>query len=109
MKVYIAGMTKRVSTRAKNRPPIHIPSDVDHTVRLMLRTNPRRSFETITVTDGGGNTVGTVTYSRTEDGIYVVGELHLQKGDNLVKVQCSRPAVLDCWIAEPLLPTTQEH
>jgi hypothetical protein len=81
---------------------ISIPSDVAQTVRLKLRTNPRRAFETITVTDAAGNNIGTVTYSRTDDGIYPVGVVHLDKGDNLVTVQCSRPAMLDCWIVEPV-------
>jgi hypothetical protein len=81
---------------------INIPSNVAQTVRLKLRTNPRRAFETITITDAAGNNIGTVTYSRTDEGIYPVGVVHLDQGDNLVTVQCSRPAMLDCWIVEPV-------
>jgi len=81
---------------------IAIPSDQNRTVRLKLRVNPRRSFETITVTGTDGRTIGTVNYERTPDGIYTVGVIRLNKSNNPVNVQCSRSAMLDCWIFEPL-------
>lgn len=84
---------------------INIPSPAAQTVQLKLRANPRRVFESITVTDAAGNKVGAVTYNRAADGIYAVGDLHLEKGDNAVLVQCSRPAMLDCWILEPAAHT----
>lgn len=81
---------------------INIPSDGDRTVRLKLRANPRRSFETVTVTDAGGRTVGTVTYDRAAEGMYTVGLIRLEKGNNRVAVRCSRPTMLDCWVLEDL-------
>jgi len=62
--------------------------------------NPRRPFETITVRDKSASVVGTATYDRTVDGIYTVGTFHVETGDNWVTVQCSRPAMLDCWILD---------
>jgi hypothetical protein len=81
---------------------INIPSNDARTVRLKLRTNPRRSFETVTVTDVRGRTVGSVKYDRGAEGMYVVGVIRLEKGDNPVTAQCTRPAQLDCWVLEPL-------
>jgi hypothetical protein len=80
----------------------NIPSQVAQTVRLKLRTSPRRAFQTIAVTDAAGGSIGVVTYNRTDSGIYTVGVVHLSAGDNPVTVQCSQPALLDCWILEPL-------
>ncbi|MEW6250403.1 MAG: glycoside hydrolase family 172 protein [Planctomycetota bacterium] len=80
---------------------ILIPSREPRTVRLQLRVAPARSFETITIKDAGGKTVGTVQYDRNvADGIYPVGTLVLVKGDTRVRVQCSRPALLDCWVLQ---------
>ena len=70
--------------------------------RLKLYTNPREPFETITVTTVGGRTVGTVHYDPAAKGLYTVGVLRLKPGENLVSVQCSRPAMLDCWSLERL-------
>jgi hypothetical protein len=81
---------------------ISVPSATEQTVLLKLRVNPRRSFDTITLAAATGSPVGTVTYDRRVDGIYPVGPIHLQKGDNWLTVTCPRPAMLDCWILEPL-------
>jgi hypothetical protein len=97
---YSGGLAASISTD----PPvqINIPSTAAQTVRLKLRVNPRRPFETIAVTDAAGRTLGTVTYNRDAQGVYDVGTIRLEKGDNAVKVQCSKPAILDCWILEGL-------
>ena len=79
---------------------INIPSDRAQTVQLNLRVHPGRSFETIAITWPDGRPIGTVTYSRTGDGIYAVGTVELKAGSNYVLVECSRRAVLDCWILE---------
>ena len=84
---------------------INIPSDTARTVVLKLRMNSRRAFETVTVTDAAGRAIGTVSYDRSSDGLYTVGVVTLERGNTPVKVQCSRPAVLDCWVLE-MLPTT---
>lgn len=79
---------------------INVPSEAERVVLLKLRVNPRRPFETITVRDKSASVVGTATYDRTADGIYTVGTFHVETGDNWVTVQCSRPAMLDCWILD---------
>ncbi len=79
---------------------VNIPSSEARTVLLKLRTHPRRPFETVTVRGSSGNTVGTITYDREAGGLYVVGEARLERGSNWLTVQCSRPAVLDCWILQ---------
>ena len=85
---------------------INIPSDTARTVVLKLRVNPRRAFETVTVTDATGRAIGTVSYDRSSDGLYTVGLVTLEGGNNPVKVQCTRPAVLDCWVLETPPTTT---
>jgi hypothetical protein len=79
---------------------INVPSSAARTVELKLRVNPRRPFETIIVHAPAGDIIGTVTYDRRPDGTYPVGTVRLEKGDNWLKVQCSRPAMLDCWILD---------
>ncbi len=95
------GLAAAISTNQ----PVHveIPSEATAAVHLKLRAVPRRPFETVTVTDAAGRTVGTVKYDRSAtDGMYVVGVLRLDKGKNTVTVQCSGPALLDCFVLEPL-------
>ncbi len=82
---------------------VTLPAPADEVVRLRLRTNPRRTFETIRVKDATGRTIGTVAWNRDAvDGIYDVGLVRLAKGDNALTVECSQPAMLDCWVLEPL-------
>ncbi len=80
-----------------------IPATCARRVRLLLRTNPRRSFATIVVREHDGREIGTVTYDRAAGGLYTVGMVDLAAGDNVVTVECSERAVLDCWILEPVL------
>ena len=94
------GAAAHISTEEPVR--IVLPSKTARTVRLKLRVNPRRSFETVSVTGSEKKLIGTVQYDRSADGIYVVGVMQLAKGDNTVTVQCSRAAMLDCWILEDL-------
>ncbi len=77
-----------------------IPSDRDRRVKLLLRANPRRPFETITVKDSAGRQIATINYDRRPAGIYPVGTLELNAGNNTVTIQCTKPAMLDCWIIE---------
>ena len=80
---------------------IEIPSPRARVVRLKLRAVPRRPFETVSVHDAQGRLVGTVQYDRNvTDATYTVGIVRLEEGKNVVTVQCSRPAPLDCWILE---------
>lgn len=79
-----------------------LPGRAAQTVRLKLRVHPRRAFETITVTDGTGTQIGVVTYDRAADGMYAVGTVNLEAGENALTVECTRPATLDCWVVEPL-------
>ncbi|MCK4340130.1 MAG: DUF2961 domain-containing protein [Phycisphaerae bacterium] len=81
---------------------INIHSPQARIVLLKLRTNPRRPFETITFTDADGQTIGTVEYSRAAEGMYTVGQLRLKQGNNRIILQCSRTAMLDCWLLEEL-------
>jgi hypothetical protein len=85
---------------------VNIPSDTARTVVLKLRLNPRRAFETVSVTDATGREIGTINYDRSSDGLYTVGVTSLEAGHNAVKIQCSRPAVLDCWVLESPPTTT---
>lgn len=77
---------------------IGLPVEQARTVRLQLRVNPRRPFETITVTSPTGRTIGTVQNDRRLSGLYDVGIVRLEPGVNRLTVQCSRPAMLDCWV-----------
>lgn len=80
---------------------IRIPCATERRVLLKLRTHPGRTFETITVTDDAGKTVGVARYDRDAEGVYELGALTLKKGDTLVGIQSDRPVVLDCWIIGP--------
>lgn len=68
--------------------------------RLRLRTNPRRPFERIEIRTAAGAVVAALKYLRTANGEYDVGEVDLVAGENLLTLQCSRTAYLDCWILE---------
>ena len=80
---------------------INIPSEKAQTVRLLLRTNPRRAFQTVTVADTAGTLIGIATYNRAAEGLYTLGTVRLAPGDNFVTVHCLPPVMLDCWILEP--------
>lgn len=99
---YSGGEAYRVATDQPLR--IDLPADAPRWVRLALRVNPRQPFETITVTPpqsaGVSLPARTVEYSiDNADGVYDVGIVRLAAGRNLLTVQCSKPATLDCWIA----------
>ncbi|HUU95216.1 MAG TPA: glycoside hydrolase family 172 protein [Phycisphaerae bacterium] len=81
---------------------INVPFTEQRKVRLGLRVHPRRPFEKIEVRDANESTIGTVEYQRAIDGIYLIGELELTPGDNLLSVVCTGSPVLDCWIVEPV-------
>jgi len=81
---------------------INIPFTEQRQVHLGLRVHPRRPFEKIEVRDANQSTIGTVEYQRAIDGIYLIGELELKPGDNLLSVVCTGSPVLDCWIVEPV-------
>lgn len=78
---------------------IKIPSTRRRYAALSLRTDPRKPFGTIVVTRADGGPVGTIHYDRAARGIYRVGALSLEPGNTTVRVQCSKPVTLDCWIA----------
>lgn len=86
---------------------ISIPSEDEFLAALSLRVVPGRPFESIEVASTDG-TSAVVRYSRDADGIYPIGELWLRKGENLLSVRCTKPAVLDCWIAEKIF-VAHEH
>ena len=92
-KEYVANVSARGPVRVK------LHSDHDRTARLGVRTNPRNPFETITV-QMADRTVGTVKYGWAPDGVYTVGVVRLQKGDNELTIECTRAAQLDCWVLE---------
>ena len=94
---------RAVSIRTTSPVQVTIPATDSRRVRLILRTNPRRSFVTIVIRDNEGREIGTVSYDREANGQYTVGMADLVAGDNVVTVECSEPAVLDCWILEPVL------
>ncbi|MGD8453762.1 MAG: DUF2961 domain-containing protein [Phycisphaerae bacterium] len=79
---------------------INLPSDRDRTVNLTLRVHARRSFESIEVREADGRVIGTALYNRESGGEYAIGVVRLAKGDNLLTVQCTPRAILDCWILE---------
>lgn len=81
---------------------VSIPAEAGGRFRLKLHTNPREPFEAITVAAADGRTVGTVRFASAAKGLYTVGVLPLEPGENLVTVQCSPPAMLDCWALERL-------
>lgn len=94
------GMAARITSDQPVR--ISISSDSARVVRLKLRTDPRRPFGTIRVADADGAPIGTVVYEREAGGLYTVGRLRLKPGENVVVVQCDRPATLDCWVLDEL-------
>jgi Protein of unknown function (DUF2961) len=71
--------------------------------RLQLRAVTGQSFETISVSRDGKE-IGVVKYSRQARGTYDVAELDLAAGETPLQLQCSKPAVLDCWILTPVEP-----
>ncbi|MBW7905088.1 MAG: DUF2961 domain-containing protein [Phycisphaerae bacterium] len=90
-----------------------IQSDQPLTVRLVaprdgkyalsVRAHPRRSFEAIEVAKADGTPIGTAHYDRNADnGIYTLGAVELRAGENALRVRCTRPAILDCWILRPV-------
>lgn len=94
---------ERAAVIATEEPvEIHIPATRARAARLKLRVNPARWFETITVRTPAGREVGEVEYDRRADGMYAVGVLRLEPGNNSVMVQCTKPAQLDCWVLEDL-------
>jgi hypothetical protein len=69
---------------------------------LSVRAHPRRSFEAIEVAGPDGRPIGTVRYDKNADnGIYEVGAVELKAGDNVLRVRCTKPVILDCWILRP--------
>ena len=92
---------------------ILIPASTAQKALLKLRVWPGRTFDTIVVKDAAGKEIGTVKYdpvlsaSMAGNGVYPVGVTQLAKGDNAVTVQCTRPAVLDCWVIVAAPAATQ--
>lgn len=68
---------------------------------LAVRTHPQRSFERIEVSSADGKPVGAVEYRRSETGLYTLGEVALEAGENRFTLRCSKKAVLDYWLIEP--------
>lgn len=90
---------------------IMLPSADARQVVLKVRVNPKRSFKTITVKLPDGSLVGQAEYDREPTGIYTIGHLSLQAGNNRLIIQCSRTTTVDCWILQPVntdeTPATQ--
>jgi len=99
--------TRAVSISASTPVEVTIPSDESRVVRLKVRINPRRPFERVTVQDAAGKTVGVADYARDSSGFYDLGLLRLNVGENVVRVTCAKPAMLDCWILDPV-PTVRD-
>ena len=81
---------------------VRLSAPRDGRYALSVRTHPRRSFEAIEVAAADGTPVGTARYDRNaENGIYTVGVVELKTGENVLRVRCTKPAILDCWILRP--------
>lgn len=80
---------------------IDIPVAKARSARLKLRINAQRGFERIDVTDDSGKIIGSAVHSREQaEGVYDIGPIELKSGANRVRVTCSKPAVLDCWLLD---------
>ncbi|MBL8880858.1 MAG: DUF2961 domain-containing protein [Phycisphaerales bacterium] len=80
---------------------IDIPVAKARSAKLKLRVNAIRGFDRIEVTDISGKPIGSAVFSREQTtGIYEIGAIELKSGANRVRVICSKPAVLDCWLLE---------
>lgn len=96
---YSAGAAALVES---NSPvTIEIPLAKARSGHLKLRVNQLRGFEKIDVTDESGKSIGSAVYSRSQTGaVYDIGPVELKAGANRIRVTCSKPAVLDCWLVE---------
>ena len=95
------GLAVRVTT--SDPVKVNIASIEARTVLLSLRVNPRQSFDSIEIAAPDGSPLASITYQRaTRGGIYPVGTVRLQAGDNLFGLICRGKPTLDCWIAEPV-------
>jgi len=93
---------KAVSLAAERPIRVVLPSPVAQTVRLRLRALPEPDFERLAVADPRNRLIGVVAGRPEPDGLYTVGLVRLEPGDNLMTIQCARPAVVDCWVLEPV-------
>ncbi|MCA9242478.1 MAG: DUF2961 domain-containing protein [Phycisphaerales bacterium] len=72
-------------------------------VRLGVRVHPRRGFETLTLTDDKGGTIGVVTYANgTANGLYTVAEWAPGAGEHEIVLTASRTMIVDCFTVEPV-------
>ncbi len=72
--------------------------------KLRIRIHPRRPFEKLVVSYDDGRPIGTVEYSRREDGLFDVGEVELGAGETRLLLRGSGAVVADCWMLVPLEP-----
>jgi len=98
---------KAVSLAAEKPIKVNLPSPAAQTVRLRLRALPEPDFERLAVADPRNQLIGVVSGRPEPDGLYTVGLVRLEKGDNTLTIQCARPAVVDCWVLEPVPKTAR--
>ncbi|MCH7870949.1 MAG: DUF2961 domain-containing protein [Planctomycetes bacterium] len=95
-------LSNGLAVKVVNSDPvkINIPSLEARWVSLALRVNPRQPFESIEVAAPDGSPMAGVAYSRASGGVYPVGSVRLEAGDNIFSLICRGKPTLDCWIAE---------
>lgn len=80
---------------------VEIPMARAKSGMLKLRLNQLRGFERVDVTAEDGTAIGSAVYDRARsEGVYEIGRVDLKAGANRVRITCSRPAALDCWLIE---------
>ncbi|MGE3182215.1 MAG: DUF2961 domain-containing protein [Phycisphaerae bacterium] len=77
---------------------IAIPLLEPQRAELLLRVNPRRRFETVTIRSVEGEEKAEIAFSERANGLYSLGEWNLTSGSNLVEVVATGPVVADCWV-----------
>ena len=101
-----AALSGKAGAVITSREPLEmkLPAPKTGRYRLKLRLLSSYTFDTIRVTLKGGEEIGVLTYDRATDGMYTVGEVTLQEGDNRIVTQVAGRLSprLDCWILEPM-------
>lgn len=85
-------------------PPLQelrLPAASNGRYTLALRVHPRRPFERIEIQTAAGQPIGVAQYARESEGLYAIGLVTLQPGDNALRLHCIPKAVVDCLIIAP--------
>ncbi len=97
---FSGGVAARIATDKQIQ--MRLVSERAQRVKLLLRVQPGRPFETVSVTTVDGRPVGSIAYQRGSSGLYAVGEVQLAAGETLLNVTCTKPVTLDCWVLQPV-------